>query len=165
MKEENGGGETVREVDAAAPAPVAPRAGAPPRPTITLPPRFTLESLFHGGGGGAGASEVSPGPLTLVSSFFADDPESECRSFTQLLVGAMNSPVPAARRTVGSAGEQGKEVEKRSSGGELESGGGLVRLGQNRPPILLAFPCSPLLSSRAHSPRPLPPSFFLSLPY
>ncbi|KAJ8460609.1 hypothetical protein OPV22_033535 [Ensete ventricosum] len=136
MKEENGG-ETVREGEAAAPAPVAPRAGAPPRPSITLPPRFALESLFHGGGGGgAGASEVSPGPLTLVSSFFADDPESECWSFTQLLVGAMNSPVAVARRTVGSAGEQGKEVEKRSNGGELESGGGLVPLGQNRPPSL-----------------------------
>ncbi|RRT74181.1 hypothetical protein B296_00032598 [Ensete ventricosum] len=110
-------------------------AGAPPRPTVRLPPRPSLESLFQGGWG---AWEASPGPLTLVSSFFAEDSESECRSFTQLLAGAMTSPVAAARRTAGSAGAQGKDAEKRFSGveAEAESGSGLVRSGQNRPPSL-----------------------------
>ncbi|XP_009421082.2 probable WRKY transcription factor 4 [Musa acuminata AAA Group] len=119
-------------------------AGKPPRPTITLPPRSALESLFHGGGGG-GISEVSPGPLSLVSSFFADDPESECRSFTQLLVGAMNSPASAARRPAGITEEKEKVMEsgsedggtERGSGGSDGGGGsGLVRLGQNRPASL-----------------------------
>ncbi|XP_072989510.1 probable WRKY transcription factor 4 [Typha latifolia] len=86
----------------------------PPKPTITLPPRASFASLFHPDGGG-GVSEASPGPLTLASSLFPDDSESDCRSFTQLLVGAMNSPA-AARDSRG--------------------GGGLVRLGQNRPPSL-----------------------------
>ncbi|WOL17660.1 hypothetical protein Cni_G26453 [Canna indica] len=126
-KGSGGGGVVVGEEEAA-----APRAGAPLRPTIALPPRSSFESLFRGGGG---ASEVSPGPLTLVSSFFAEDPDSDCRSFTQLLVGAINSPA-AARRTVGFVGDQEKEAEKRPNGGEAESGGGLVRLGQNRPPSL-----------------------------
>ncbi|PHU02415.1 putative WRKY transcription factor 3 [Capsicum chinense] len=55
------------------------------RPTITLPPRNSMDSLFSGG--------ISPGPMTLVSSFFSDnDPDSECRSFSQLLAGAMTSP-------------------------------------------------------------------------
>ncbi|GER55451.1 WRKY DNA-binding protein 3 [Striga asiatica] len=55
---------------------------APPAPTVTLPPRSSVESLFMGGPG------VSPGPMTLVSSFFADnDPDGDCRSFSQLLAG------------------------------------------------------------------------------
>ncbi|XP_058226316.1 probable WRKY transcription factor 3 [Rhododendron vialii] len=60
------------------------------RPTITLPPRSSIETLFTG---------LSPGPLTLVSNFFSDYdncPESDCRSFSQLLAGAMASPVAAA---------------------------------------------------------------------
>lgn len=65
---------------------------APPRPTISLPPRSTFESLFRGG------ADVSPGPMTLVSSFFNDDPDNECRSFSQLLAGAMNSPAAQLRR-------------------------------------------------------------------
>jgi len=62
------------------------------RPTITLPSRNSIESLFSGVGPGA-----SPGPMTLVSSFFADnDPDSDCRSFSQLLAGAISSPAAAA---------------------------------------------------------------------
>ncbi|XP_059317273.1 probable WRKY transcription factor 4 isoform X1 [Lycium ferocissimum] len=64
------------------------------RPTITLPPRnnSSMENIFSGG--------ISPGPMTLVSSFFSDnDPDSECPSFSQLLAGAMTSPAgfPAVR--------------------------------------------------------------------
>jgi hypothetical protein len=47
-----------------------------------------MDSLFAGGLG------VSPGPMTLVSSFFSEnDPDSDCRSFSQLLAGgAVTSP-------------------------------------------------------------------------
>ncbi|RVW69730.1 putative WRKY transcription factor 4 [Vitis vinifera] len=72
----------------------ASRASAPLRPTITLPPRSSMETLFPGGPG------FSPGPMTLVSNFFSDnDPDSDCRSFSQLLAGAMASPaaVPGPR--------------------------------------------------------------------
>ena len=72
----------------------ASRASAPLRPTITLPPRSSMETLFPGGPG------FSPGPTTLVSNFFSDnDPDSDCRSFSQLLAGAMASPaaVPGPR--------------------------------------------------------------------
>ncbi|KAG1366831.1 putative WRKY transcription factor 3 [Cocos nucifera] len=113
----------------------APRAGPPPRPTISLPPRSAYESLFHGGAaGGGGPSGVSPGPLTLVSSFFAEDPDSGFQSFTQLLQGAMNSPVGVAppRRPIG---QEEKEAERASgSGVERKEEGGLGR--QNRPPSL-----------------------------
>ena len=132
-------------------------AGKPPRPTIMLPPRSSMASLFHEGGGGA--SEVSPGPLTLVSSFFADDPETECRSFTQLLVGAMNSPVAAARRPAGISWEQEKVAAGGSEDGAAEGGGiggdgGVSRLNrvkQNRPASLTvsqpqAFTIAPGLS-------------------
>ncbi|XP_008787093.2 probable WRKY transcription factor 4 [Phoenix dactylifera] len=121
----------------------APRAGQPPRPTISLPPRAAYESLFHGGAaGGGGPSEVSPGPLTLVSSFFAEDSDSEFRSFTQLLQGAMNSPVgvPPPRRPTG---EEAKEAE-RDSGGEVErrEEGGLGRqnVEMTRPPQIFTVP-------------------------
>ncbi|XP_072973191.1 probable WRKY transcription factor 4 [Typha angustifolia] len=87
-------------------APHPPSATAPPpptlRPTLALPPRSSIESLFRGGGGGA---EASPGPLTLASSLFPEESESDFRSFTQLLVGAMNSPVAAVRRPTSFHGE------------------------------------------------------------
>ena len=63
----------------------------PLRPTINLPPRTSMESLFSSGPGlGFG---FSPGPMTLVSSFFSDS--DDCKSFSQLLAGAMASPVTA----------------------------------------------------------------------
>ncbi|KAG5247395.1 WRKY transcription factor [Salix suchowensis] len=64
-----------------------PTTTAPAKPTITLPPRPSMETLITGG--------LSPGPMTLVSSFFADTPypESDYRSFSQLLAGAMASPI------------------------------------------------------------------------
>ncbi|XP_058080321.1 probable WRKY transcription factor 3 [Magnolia sinica] len=73
---------------------MAQNEGAPknagPRPTIALPPRSSVENLFMRG------PDASPGPMTLVSSFFAEnDPDSDCRSFSQLLAGAMASPRPA----------------------------------------------------------------------
>lgn len=50
------------------------KTGGAQRPTITLPPRSSIETLFTG---------LSPGPLTLVSNFFSDNdnyPDSDCRS-------------------------------------------------------------------------------------
>ncbi|KAL5723002.1 WRKY Transcription Factor [Ranunculus cassubicifolius] len=62
------------------------------RPTLSLPPRTSGENIFTGGAG------ASPGPMTLVSSFFSEsDPDSEYRSFSQLLAGAM-SPIAAGKR-------------------------------------------------------------------
>ncbi|KAB1211471.1 putative WRKY transcription factor 3 [Morella rubra] len=47
-----------------------------------------METFFTGGPG------ASPGPMTLVSSLFSDNyPDSGCRSFSQLLAGAMASPL------------------------------------------------------------------------
>ncbi|KAK6931289.1 WRKY domain [Dillenia turbinata] len=61
--------------------------GPPTKPSIALPPRSSMESIFNGGLG------ASPGPMTLVSSFFAEnDPDTDSRSFSQLLAGAMCSP-------------------------------------------------------------------------
>ncbi|XP_015946170.1 probable WRKY transcription factor 4 isoform X1 [Arachis duranensis] len=51
---------------------------SPARPTITLPPRPSLESFLSSAG-------ISPGPMTLVSSFFADDYSPSPSSFSQLL--------------------------------------------------------------------------------
>ncbi|XP_057759954.1 probable WRKY transcription factor 4 [Arachis stenosperma] len=65
----------------------------PQRPSITLPTR-------GGGGGGGGSMEslfgggFSPGPMTLISSFFGGDDGN--KSFSQLLAGAMASPTAAA---------------------------------------------------------------------
>ncbi|KAL3840544.1 hypothetical protein ACJIZ3_025135 [Penstemon smallii] len=69
------------------PPPPPPSSARPLAPTITLPPRSTMESMFMSGPG------ASPGPMSLVSSFFAEnDPENDCRSFAQLLAGAMSPP-------------------------------------------------------------------------
>uniref|UniRef100_A0A7N0UKN0 WRKY domain-containing protein n=1 Tax=Kalanchoe fedtschenkoi TaxID=63787 RepID=A0A7N0UKN0_KALFE len=57
-----------------------------PRPTLSLPPRSSAESMFLTSAG------FSPGPMTLVSSFFSEtDPSSEFRSFSQLLAGGFDS--------------------------------------------------------------------------
>lgn len=53
------------------------------RPTIILPPRPSMDSLYGSG--------LSPGPMTLVSSFLAEDLNNQ--SFSQLLAGAMASPL------------------------------------------------------------------------
>nr|XP_043615049.1 probable WRKY transcription factor 3 [Erigeron canadensis] len=60
-------------------------------PMIALPQQPSFETLFTGGPGpGPG---FSPGPMTLVSNFFSDHyPDVDCRSFSQLLAGAMCSP-------------------------------------------------------------------------
>ncbi|KHN37437.1 Putative WRKY transcription factor 4 [Glycine soja] len=63
-----------------------------PRPTITLPPRSgSMETLFNGG--------FSPGPMTLLSGFLGDGDDG--KSFSQLLAGAMSSPVAGRRRSDG----------------------------------------------------------------
>ncbi|KAF5188031.1 Wrky transcription factor wrky24 [Thalictrum thalictroides] len=89
------------------------------RPTISLPPRTSAEYIFTGGAG------ASPGPMTLVSNFFSEnDPDSEFRSFSQLLAGAMGSPVALMnRRTIL------KEDEKEFGDGDEKEYG----LKQHRP--------------------------------
>ncbi|XP_068654739.1 probable WRKY transcription factor 4 isoform X2 [Aristolochia californica] len=100
----------------------ASKTAAPPRPTISLPSRSAFESIFTRG------ADTSPGPMTLVSSFFSEnDPESECRSFSQLLAGAMASPGAVSPRVPSS----GLDVSDNSAG-ERDAGGGL-RFKQNRP--------------------------------
>lgn len=77
------------------------------RPSITLPARSTVENLFTGGG--VTGTDESPGPMTLVSNFFSEnDPDSDCRSFSQLLSGAMLSPAEIPdRRPVSHGGDGG----------------------------------------------------------
>nr|QGX73556.1 WRKY family protein 8 [Cistanche tubulosa] len=78
----------------------------PPAPTVMLPPRSSVESLFMGGPG------FSPGPMTLVSSFFAEnDPDNNCGSFSQLLAGATSAPPMAP-----SAGQDFRFQQNRSAG-------------------------------------------------
>ena len=48
----------------------------------TLRPRASVESVFSGG--------YSPGPMALLSNFYGDG--DECKSFSELLAGAMVDP-------------------------------------------------------------------------
>ncbi|KAK8953840.1 putative WRKY transcription factor 4 [Platanthera zijinensis] len=90
------------------------------RPSISLPPSSTVENLFR-----VEPAEASPGPMTLVSSFFAEDSESECRSFSQLLAGAMASP----------SAKTSAEVAPLLADGRGRGGG--LNLGHSRPMNLL----------------------------
>lgn len=105
---------------------------APSRPTITLPPRTSFETLFNtSGGGGAGGAAgpglgFSPGPMTLVSSFFSDG--EDCKSFSQLLAGAMLSPAGFP------------QLEDRNSGDDSSD----FRFKQNEPAELSIGPPSPM---------------------
>ncbi|KAF3628812.1 putative WRKY transcription factor 58 [Capsicum annuum] len=100
-------------------------------PALTIPPRET----FFGGGN---MSYFSPGPITLVSSYFS---ESEHPSFSQLLAGAMASPLAKPLLT--------KEEEANCKEGNLG-------YKQNRPMSLMV----------AHSPffTPFSPSGLLNSP-
>ncbi|KAK4799647.1 hypothetical protein SAY86_025012 [Trapa natans] len=114
----------------------------PTRPTISLPPKPSMESL-------SGFAN-SPGPMTLVSSFFADsypEPSPDFRSFSQLLAGAMNSPLafmaPGQSPLFGDRSSDAPSlVETKSAevGAEKKSG-----FKQNRP-ASLAVVSSPLFT-------------------
>lgn len=96
-----------------------------------------MESLFTGGPG------ASPGPMTLVSSFFSEnDPDSDCRSFSQLLAGAMNSPapvpVPRENNQVPSISQQMENSNSSiKEGGAAGGGDAEFRFQQNRPAGLM----------------------------
>lgn len=63
-------------------------AAASRRPTIiSVPPRAPFESLFTS----STIPGYSPGPMTLLSNIFS--PDSNSCSFSQLLAGAMASPL------------------------------------------------------------------------
>jgi len=81
---------------------------------IALPPQSSFETLFTGGPGpGPG---FSPGPMTLVSNFFTDHyPDVDCRSFSQLLAGAMASP--ASQIPPASVVDDSKQIDDKKLGG------------------------------------------------
>ncbi|BFG16746.1 hypothetical protein CerSpe_030200 [Prunus speciosa] len=109
----------------------------PPRPTITLPPRTSFETLFNSGGANSGPGfglAFSPGPMTLVSSFLSDG--DDCKSFSQLLAGAMS---PAARPP------GFPQLEDRSSGDGDDNSD--FRFKHNRPSPMFSVPSPGLLDS------------------
>ncbi|XP_031262379.1 probable WRKY transcription factor 4 [Pistacia vera] len=113
------------------------------RPTITLPPRGSFtEALFNNGpgtGSGLGLG-FSPGPMTLVSNLFSDS--EECKSFSQLLAGAMASPAPA-----GQFRPNLQEHVERSLGDGVSGGGEMdFRFKHNRPSGLVITQPSPIFS-------------------
>ncbi|OIW05395.1 hypothetical protein TanjilG_28860 [Lupinus angustifolius] len=126
----------------------ATAASPPSRPSIILPPRPSAESFFSGGG-------VSPGPMTLVSNFFSNEgySDTDYRSFSQLLAGAMASPLAfgAARTPFGVPTDNSGE----------EDGGVHKNLGfkQSRP-MNLIIARSPMFTI----PPGLSPSGFLNSP-
>ncbi|CAK8540677.1 unnamed protein product [Lathyrus sativus] len=79
-------------------------ASPPTRPTITLPPRPSVEAFFAGA--------ASPGPMTLVSSFFA----TESATFSQLLAGAMASPLAYSSAATENYFVKEDDVVNRNSG-------------------------------------------------
>ncbi|XAR55906.1 hypothetical protein NMG60_11036142 [Bertholletia excelsa] len=122
---------------------------APSRPTITLPSRGFVETLFTGGPG------ASPGPMTLISNFFSDnDTDTEYRSFSQLLAGAMASPaaVPSLRPTNPPENSSSKEKESRGRGG---GGGTDFRFKHSRPSGLMIAQSPTFMVSGGLSPASL----------
>ncbi|KAK4417632.1 putative WRKY transcription factor 4 [Sesamum alatum] len=136
---------------------------ARPKPTILVPPRGSMEFLFTNGSGGIG---FSPGPMTLVSSFFAE--QGPC-SFSQLLAGAMASPMAA-----NSGFLFGNTPRKEDKGGNScddeknsETGGGGGGYKRNRPMNLVV--AQPQLQMESLSPlfmlpQGLSPSGLLNSP-
>ncbi|KAM0951421.1 putative transcription factor WRKY family [Dioscorea sansibarensis] len=133
-----------------------------PPPTLTLPPRANLESLFRGGAGVG----LSPGPMTLVSSFFAEDPGSDCRSFSELLAGAIASPQAAQfRRPAMAVGEEKPVEEKRGEDGSgISNQQQQQQQQQQQSPVLVVPPPAFFMVPPGLSPSGLldSPAFFSS---
>lgn len=123
---------------------------APPRPTLSLPPRSSIESFFSGG------ASFSPGPMTLVSNFFS---ENHTESFSQLLAGAMASPIAAATQKMPNF-----SVENNSSK-ELNQESSELGFRQNRPVNLVVAQPPPMFAFQPGlSPLGFPsPGFFSPL--
>lgn len=121
------------------------------RPTIAVPPRAPFETLFTGGS----IPGYSPGPMTLLSNIFS--PDSNSCSFSQLLAGAMASPIgkPAFLATTG--GYSTENCAKDVNFGEGNDKG--LGYKQNRP-VGLVVAQSPLFLV----PPGLSPSGFLNSP-
>nr|QWQ79525.1 WRKY transcription factor protein 7 [Zanthoxylum armatum] len=119
---------------------------APSRPTITLPPRGSFtEALFNnnnnnsnGSGSGLGLT-FNPGPMTLVSNFFADS--DDCKSFSQLLAGDMASPAAAGGQWRPSFSEQGERSSGDGGDGDVD-----FRFKQNRPAGLVIAQPPPIFA-------------------
>ncbi|KAF5961798.1 hypothetical protein HYC85_003007 [Camellia sinensis] len=111
----------------------ASKVSAPPRPTITLPPRSSIDTLFTGVVG------LSPGPLTLVSNFFSENyADSGCRSFSQLLAAAIASPVAATKMPSSFLADNSPKEVNSESGWDRNLG-----FKQNRP-VNLVLAHSPM---------------------
>ncbi|THG00494.1 hypothetical protein TEA_003989 [Camellia sinensis var. sinensis] len=111
----------------------ASKVSAPPRPTITLPPRSSIDTLFTGVVG------LSPGPLTLVSNFFSETyADSGCRSFSQLLAAAIASPVAATKMPSSFLADNSPKEVNSESGWDRNLG-----FKQNRP-VNLVLAHSPM---------------------
>ncbi|XP_059284459.1 probable WRKY transcription factor 4 [Lycium ferocissimum] len=102
--------------------PKAPAISTPSLSTLTIPSRPPFESYFNSGN----IPFFSPGPMTLVSSFFSD---SEYPSFSQLLAGAMASPL-AKPQTLLAENEEEKSLGYK----------------QNRPMSLMVAQSSPFFA-------------------
>lgn len=121
----------------------------PPRPTITLPPRGSFTDVLFSNGPGSGLGlGFSPGPMTLVSNYFSDP--DDCKSFSQLLAGAMASPAAA-----GQLRNNFTDQVERSCGDAVNVGGGggvdSSRFKESRPSGLMIAQPPPIF--------PMPPSF------
>lgn len=122
------------------------------RPTITVPPRAPFEPLFAGGS----IPGYSPGPMTLLSNIFS--PDSNSCSFSQLLAGAMASPIgkPTFFAAAGDYSTESYAAKDVNSGAGSDKGSGYK---QNRP-MGLVVAQSPLFLV----PPGLSPSGFLNSP-
>lgn len=106
------------------------------KPTIQVPPRGSVGFLYANGSGPG----FSPGPMTLVSSFF---PDHSPFSFSQLLAGAIASPLTAKPgfSPAFDFGKDGKQGNICDDGKNSE--GGVGRKWDR--PVSLVVPPPPLL--------------------
>ncbi|XP_051118684.1 probable WRKY transcription factor 4 isoform X2 [Andrographis paniculata] len=124
------------------------------KPTIVVPQRGSMESFFTNGLSSLG---FSPGPITLVSGMFS---EQGSFSFSQLLAGAMVSPMAAKQGLVLNSGS-GNAASSSDEGRNTGNDGGYKR---NRPVNLAVAQPVESLSPLFMVPPGLSPSGLLNSP-
>ncbi|KZV45637.1 hypothetical protein F511_02297 [Dorcoceras hygrometricum] len=141
-------GETIEDVAAVSKS----------KPTISVPPRGSMDALFINWSG----LGFSPGPMTLLSSYLGDQGSF---SFSQLLAGAMASPIVGKPGFLSSQ-DSGKEVREGSLANDEKTSDNGAGYKRNRPMNLVVAQSSEpqSLSPLFMFPPGLSPSGLLNSP-
>eukprot|EP00249_Psilotum_nudum_P022451 c28521_g1_i4 orf=701-2314(+) len=129
----------------------------PSRPTLALPSRFPADALIR-------TSDASPSPMTLMSSLLAEqEPDADCKSYSQLVSAAMVSPTPKSSELSNNIGVSTDVSQCNSASGTLGKDAGKQGPAGNGDPVV-ARSSTARFKTMTPSRLPIPRSPYLTIP-